>query len=155
MKRLFIKIFISTILLLFVIAPFSLANFPEVSGNEISEPAHTDKLNIEERWGIKILSIRQSAAGYMLDFRYRVMEPEKAIQLNNRKVKPYLIDQTSGAKLLVPNPPKIGPLRQTSVKPIPGRTYFILFANPGKFVKPGNKVTVVIGDFRAEGLTVE
>ena len=111
--------------------------------------------SLEEKWGIRILSIRQSANGYMLDFRYRVIDPDKASALLNRKDKPYLIDQASGARLMVPSAPKVGPLRQTSVKPIPNRNYFILFANPGKYVKPGNHVTVVIGDFKAENLVVE
>jgi len=30
-----------------------------------------------------------------------------------------------------------------------------MFANPGRLVKPGNKVTVIIGDFKAEGLIVK
>jgi hypothetical protein len=35
------------------------------------------------------------------------------------------------------------------------RTYFALFANPGRQIEAGDKVTVVIGDFRAEDLIVE
>ena len=122
---------------------------------EAQEPKMQEEPSLEERWGIKILSIRQSANGYMLDFRYRVSDPDKASLLLGRKDKPYLVDQASGAKFMVPSAPKIGPLRQTSVKPIAGRNYFILFANPGKYVKPGNKVTVVIGEFKAENLVVE
>ncbi len=110
--------------------------------------------SIEEKWGIKIIGIRQTAAGYMLDFRYRVTDPEKALPLFARKIKPYIIEQSSGAKFAVPNPPKTGPLR-TSDPPQAGRIYFIFFGNPGKYVKPGDKVTVVIGDFRAEDLVVE
>ena len=70
------------------------------------------------------------------------------------KTKPYLIDQASNAKLMVPNPPKVGPLRNSN-KPKADRVYFMFFGNPGKFVKAGNKVTVVIGDFKAENLTVK
>lgn len=112
---------------------------------------------IEERWGVRIEGVRLSAADNMLDFRYRVIDPEKALPLLDSAVKPYLVDQSSGARMMVPNPPKVGPLRQTSRggKPIADRTYFILFANPGKYVKTGNKVTVVIGDFKAENLVVE
>jgi hypothetical protein len=110
--------------------------------------------NIEEKWGIKILNIRLSAGGYMLDFRYRVKDPEKASPLFDRKIKPYLIDQASGAKFLVPESPKVGALRQTR-KPVADKNYFIIFANPGKYIKKGNKVSVVIGDFKAENLTVQ
>ena len=109
----------------------------------------------KEQWGIQILSLRRSAGGYMLDFRYRVLDPQKAQPILNRDLKPYLIDQATGAKFIVPSPPKVGPLRQSAQTPIAGRTYFVLFANPGQYVQPGNKVSVVIGDFKAENLMVE
>ena len=109
----------------------------------------------ENEWGIKVESMRLSSAGYMLDFRYRILDPQKAAPLLSRQVKPYLVDQESGSKLIVPAPPKVGSLRQKSYQPIPGKIYFVLFSNPGRLVKSGNKVTVVIGDFRAEDLIVE
>lgn len=109
--------------------------------------------SIEESWGIQIIGIRQTAAGHMLDFRYRVLDAEKAQILFQRKNKPYLIDQASGKVLAVPTTAKVGPLR-TSDKPQEGRIYWMFFANPG-VVKAGSKVTVVIGDFKAEDLTVE
>ena len=109
----------------------------------------------ENKWGVKVESIRLSSAGYMLDFRYRILDPQKAAALLSRQVEPYLVDQESGAKLIVPAPPKVGSLRQKSYQPISDKVYFILFSNPGRLVKPGNKVTVVIGDFRAEDLAVE
>ena len=109
--------------------------------------------SIEERWGIQITGIRQTAAGHMLDFRYRVVDSDKARPLFLRQTKPYLIDQASGKVLAVPTTAKVGPLR-TSDKPREGRIYWMFFANPG-VVKAGSKVTVVIGDFKAEDLTVE
>ena len=54
----------------------------------------------------------------------------------------------------MPDPPKVGPLRPRG-EPVEGKSYFVLFGNPGKFIKAGSKVTVVIGDFRAPALTVE
>jgi hypothetical protein len=110
--------------------------------------------NHAEKWGVNVLAIRESAGGYMLDFRYRVIDPDKAAPLFDRKIKPYLIDQATGAKCMVPESPKIGALRQTR-KPIVDRNYFIIFANPGKMIKKGNKVTVVIGEFKAESLIVQ
>ena len=130
---------------------------PAVKANE-NEPALPDKrLCLEEQWGVEVSSVRLTAAGYMLDFRYTILDPEKAAPLVTRKNNPILIDQVSGAELIVPTPPKVGALRSNSRNgvPVEGRSYFILFANPGGFVKPGNKVTVAIGDFRAENLTVE
>jgi hypothetical protein len=109
----------------------------------------------EEQLGIKVEAIRWSADGYMLDFRYRVVDPEKALLIMDRAVKPYIIDEASGARFLIPSSPKVGPMRQTTRRPEAGRMYWLLFANPAKYIKPGNQVTVVVGDYRLEHLVVE
>ena len=111
--------------------------------------------SMEEQWGVEVQSLRLTAGGYMLDFRYKVTDPEAAKPLLNRQVKPFLIDHASGGKFLVPDSPKVGALRQSTREPVAGKHYFMFFANPGKFLKPGSTVTVVIGDFRAENLMVE
>jgi hypothetical protein len=49
---------------------------------------------------------------------------------------------------------KIGELRQVS-EPQAGREYWIIFSNPGKLVRPGNRVDVVAGPLRVSGLYVE
>jgi hypothetical protein len=123
-------------------------------GHGISPAAEDLRTANEVKWGVKVLSIRLSAEGYMLDFRYRVLDSEKAMPLFDRKIKPYLVDEATGAMLVVPEPPKVGALRNTR-KPQPDRNYFILFANPGRYVQKGKQVTVVIGDFKAEHLVVE
>lgn len=110
--------------------------------------------SLEDRWGIHVVGVRLAAAGYMLDFRYRVTDAKKALPLFSRQTRPSLIDQASGARFIVPRFPKTGLLRPSN-QPLEQRSYFMFFANPGKYIKPGNKVTVVIGDFRAENLTVE
>ena len=120
---------------------------PETSSSNIKE-------NIAEKWGIEIIGIRLTAGDQMFDFRYRVIDPEKASSLLQRQTKSYLIDQATGRKLTVPKT-KLGPLRQTSVKPLPNRIYFILFANPNRSVKLGTKVTLVLGDLKIEDLVVE
>lgn len=110
---------------------------------------------LEEKWGIEIVGIRLSGGGYFLDFRYLVKNPEKASLFVKRSIKPYLIDQKTGSIMGVPTPAKLGPMRQTAVKPYRDKMYFIFFANPGRFIKPGAKVTVVIGELRLENLIVE
>lgn len=111
---------------------------------------------IEDKLGIKIVGLRRSAAGYMLDFRYRLLDPAKAAQLLDRKLNPYLLDEATGARLSVPTAPKVGQLRPTSRnKIIPGRNYYILFANPGRYLKSGSKVTLVAGDALINHLTIE
>ncbi len=110
--------------------------------------------DIKEKWGIEISSVRLAVDGYMVDFRYRVLDAKKAESLFVRKIKPYLIDQASNKVLAVPNLGKVGPLR-TSNKPKEGRIYWMFFGNTRRLVESGSKVTVVIGDFRVENLSVQ
>lgn len=112
----------------------------------------------EESWGVEPIAVRLSAAGYMLDFRLRVLDPARAAPLLVRKADCYLVAEESGRVLQVARSPKIGALRSTvrtedMVKQ--GRIYGALFANPGRFVHAGDRVTVVMGEFRAEHLVVQ
>ena len=113
----------------------------------------SDAKAIVRKWGITIESLRLTASGYMLDFRYRVIDARKAKPLFERKVKPVLKDEATGAIMAVPVPPKTGALRN-SYDPKPGRSYFMFFGNPAHFIKAGNKVTVIIGAFSVSGIQV-
>lgn len=119
------------------------------------QPTPDPATQLAERWGVKVEAMRLSAAGYMLDFRFRVLDPGKAAPLFDKAALSYLLDEATGARMGVPSPPKIGAMRSSGKSIQVGRTYFVLFGNPGCYVKPGHKVTVVIGDFRAEGLRVD
>jgi len=46
-------------------------------------------------------------------------------------------------------------MRQTTLQPQTGRIYFILFSNPNRMVKNGGSVSLVIGDFRKDGIIVD
>ena len=109
---------------------------------------------LEEKWGIRILGVRLTAADFLLDFRYRLLDADKAKSLLSRQIKPHLIDQATGKKFEVPTT-KLGPMRQTAVKPQANRNYIIIFANRDKVVQRGSKVTVVVGEFVVENLVVE
>lgn len=127
------------------------------SGPERMPPATgLQEHGVEARLGIRMEGLRLSAAGYILDFRYRVLDPARAAPLLDRKIRPYLLDVASGAQLGVPDTAKLGQLRTTGRnKVVPEQDYFILFANPGRFVQAGNKMTLVMGDLRIENLVVQ
>jgi hypothetical protein len=123
--------------------------------NSTSLPVEQAEQTVEETLGIEIIAMRQTAGGFMLDFRYRVLDPEKAMPLFREDIFPYLIDQDSGSKLPVTGSTKVGPLRPTSRDPRKGIDYFMFFGNPGQLVKAGTRVTVVVGEHRLEGLVVQ
>ena len=90
----------------------------------------------------------------MLDLRYRVLDKDKAAPVLDRRTKPYLIVEKDNSKLHVPVAFKLGALRQTTKHVKEDRNYFMFFANPGRYVKSGDIVRVVIGDFKTERLQV-
>ncbi len=110
----------------------------------------------DERLGVEFGAVHLSAAGNMLDLRYRVVDPVRAAPLFDRKVRPYLLDESSGAAFGVPDSPKLGQLRTTrrNSDAAADRNYHVLFANPGQLLKAGQKVSLVIGDIRVENLVV-
>jgi hypothetical protein len=123
------------------------------------DPAITEAVaaRLAEQWGVEVIGIRLTSAGYMLDFRFRVVDAEKALPLFDHRIKPYVLAERGHVKLPVPMAPKVGAFRPTNrgknIKP--DRTYYMVFGNPDSYLKPGEKVSVVIGDFRAEKLTVQ
>jgi protein SCO1/2 len=118
----------------------------------VAMPASDEKA-IVKRWGVRIEALQLTAAGYMLDFRYQVVDARKAKPLFERKSKPALTDEATGTVLAVPTPPKTGPLR-SSYDPQAGRSYFMFFGNPGRLVREGQTATVTIGPFRVTGIPV-
>ncbi|HLV88982.1 MAG TPA: hypothetical protein VKV39_18490 [Candidatus Sulfotelmatobacter sp.] len=105
-------------------------------------------------WGVDDLSVKSAEAGEVIRFTYKVLDADKAKTLNDSKIEPSLIDERAHVKLVVPQMDKVGKLRQSST-PQAGKIYWMLFSNKGGFVKRGDRVSVVIGKFRAEGLVVD
>jgi hypothetical protein len=105
-------------------------------------------------WGIDELKLEPIASGSLIRFSYRVLDPQKAQVLNDKKNKPYLLVEKSEAKLEVHTAERVGQLRQVS-EPEAGREYWMAFGNSRHLVQPGDRVGIVIGTFHANGLYVE
>lgn len=105
-------------------------------------------------WGVDSLRVKSVESGQIIKFTYSVLDADKAKQLNDKKAEPSLIDPAAGVRLVVPSLEKVGQLRQSST-PEDGKSYWMAFSNKGRLVKRGDRVNVVIGQFRADGLVVE
>jgi hypothetical protein len=105
-------------------------------------------------WGIDSLTVKWAESGELIRFSWRVLDPQKAKVLNDKKVEPSLIDPRAGVSLVVPTMEKVGQLRQSQTPEV-GRTYWMAFSNAGRPVKRGDRVDVVIGPFKAENLVVD
>jgi hypothetical protein len=105
-------------------------------------------------WGVDTLTVKSAESGELIRFNYRVIDPVRAAQLNDKKASPKLFDYRAGIALEVPTLEKVGQLRQ-SEKPEAGKIYWMAFSNRGHRVKRGDRVNIEIGKFRAFGLMVE
>ena len=105
-------------------------------------------------WGVDSLKVKYTESGEIIRFSYRVLDPAKAAPLNDKKAEPFLYDPQAGVKLVVPQMEKVGQLRQSST-PIAGKSYWMAFSNSGRRVRPGDRVSVEIGQFHAINLAVE
>jgi hypothetical protein len=105
-------------------------------------------------WGVDSLKVKYTESGEIIRFSYTVVDPVKAAPLNDKNVEPSLIDPQAGVRLVVPQMEKIGALRQSST-PSAGKSYWMAFSNSGRRVRPGDRVDLEIGNFRAQGLVVE
>jgi hypothetical protein len=105
-------------------------------------------------WGVDSLTVKAVESGELVRFSYRVLDSVKAKTLNDKEVNAFLVDPVAGIRLSVPTLEKVGQLRQIST-PEPGKVYWMAFSNPGRRVRRGDRVEVVIGQFRAEGLVVD
>ncbi len=105
-------------------------------------PASADA--VEAEWGIRIQHIGVSADGGLIDFRFVVVDPDKAAPLLSVENRPRLYVEDSGALVdSLMHPPH-------SHVPDPGQSHFLLYNNTGGAIQRGTSVSVLLGDLRLE-----
>ena len=105
-------------------------------------------------YGVDEMSAELAESGQLVRFSYRVVDPALAKPFFDKVSNPNMLDERAHAVLSVPNMEKVGPLRQGGSVDS-GKVYWVLFSNRGQVVKPGDRVSVVIGSRRVDGLIVQ
>lgn len=108
--------------------------------------------------GIEFVGLHLTAENFMVDLRYRITDAAQSKQLVDRNVQAVLVNEATGDRYYVPRAPKVGPLRQTATAARPvqlGKVYFMLFANPDRRLRVGEKVTLYAGDSVLKELVVQ
>lgn len=111
-----------------------------------------------EDLGVELVGVRLSGADFLIDVRYRVKDVGKAQALMERRVHPVLVNEATGDRYYVPQAPKLGSLRQSATAKQPvqqDKVYFMLFANPDRKLRSGEKVTLHAGESTVKGLLVQ
>ncbi len=98
---------------------------------------------LEDRYGIAITGLGLTMVNSAVDFQYRVVYADKALEwLNDENLMPALVDEDSGVQMHHP------PTMMHTPNPIVGRIYHMLLPNTGSAIKQGDRVSVLIGDLR-------
>lgn len=151
---------------MFVPAAFALAPHAnpgnEPAGGKAAPSSHYRPANVPTRakdyyasvWGVDNFLVRRTASGSLIRFSYRVTDPTRARPLGDHALTPLMIGERSRVVLQIPVMENIGQLRQAGI-PQAGKEYWMVFSNKGQPVKAGDRVSVIIGSFHADGLLVE
>ena len=138
-------------------AALSMAPGLGLAAGEAAPPAAPDAPRPDDL-GVELVGVRLSGADFLIDVRYRVVDVARAQPLLERKVIPVLVNQANGDRYYIPQVPKVGQLRQSATSKQPaqaGKVYFMLFANPDRRLRIGEKVTLHAGDSTFRDLLVQ
>jgi hypothetical protein len=105
---------------------------------------------VEATWGLRITNVAVTAAGGLIDFRFQVIDPDKALGIHDPEGLPVLIDEASGLALLEPGVHGDHAVRGYRA----GGTYYLLYQNNNGLLKPGSRITIRIGDLLLENVLV-
>jgi hypothetical protein len=103
----------------------------------------------ETQYGIQIAQVGLTAAGGLVDVRFKVLDAAKAAQLlGNPANVPTL--------LAADNPPLMPPHHALKgARFTPGQVFYILYPNVRNTIKPGVEVTVAMGEVRLGPVTAQ
>jgi len=105
---------------------------------------------LAERSGVRLIRVAVTGGGGLLDLRYQVVDPSKAVAVHEAKTPPALIDERTG---LVDNRLLMGHAHHGQLKA--AVSYYLIFENTGNWVRRGSEVTVLLGDAQVEHVVVK
>jgi hypothetical protein len=104
---------------------------------------------LQNTWGIDITNVGMIANGGLVDMRFQVVDPDKALGILDDDNYPVLIDEATGTPLF--RPTSHG---GHSGNFAAGRTYFFLYQNVNGLVKAGSRITIRFGDVTLEHVII-
>lgn len=109
----------------------------------------TDAVSVQEfaaHTGVRVTLLGVTAQGGMIEFRYQVLDPDKAgLLLHDAAKRPVLVAEDTGATLAMLSRPHN---HKADLKA--GGTYYFLMANTRNAIRDGTPVTIVVDDVRLE-----
>jgi hypothetical protein len=108
-----------------------------------------DADGLAQRTGVQLTRVAVTGGGGLLDLRFQVLDPNRANSLHDSSMPPAVVDEQTGLVVhdLLMN-------HSHSGKYTAGETYYLVFENPGNWVRHGSKVTVLLGGAQVEHVVV-
>ena len=112
---------------------------------------------MELKYGVRFTQVAVIADGGMVDLRYQVLDPDKAMALMSMSMAEADSNATSPKLIVEQDGTRIENSEVMSMKQIPeaNSVQFVLFANPRGVLKPGMLVTIVVGSLRLTHVPVQ
>lgn len=104
---------------------------------------------LEREHGLRVDRVAVVAGGGMVDLRLRVVDEQKARAALAGHHPPRLRVEPSGVVLAAPHD------MVHELRPRAGRSVFLLFPNAGNAVRPGTRVSLVLGEQPVEAVAAQ
>ena len=109
----------------------------------------TTQAAFEEKWGIHVSHIAVVADGGLIDFRFQVIDSDKASPVMEVETRPHLYvegtgQEVSGLYHIMHNHAIAA-----------GESHYLIYNNANGAIKRGTSISVVIGDMRLEHLIAQ
>lgn len=101
------------------------------------------------RSGVRITQVALTGDGGLVDLRFQVVNADRAAALHETAHPPALVDEATGA---VVNQVLMNHAHKGAFTV--GVTYYLVFQNPGNWLRHGSKVTVLLGNAQVEHVAV-
>jgi hypothetical protein len=113
-------------------------------------PTVVSSAGLLQRSGVRVVRVAATGGGGLLDLRFQVVDPDRAAAVHDADTPPAVVDERTGGAItaLLMGHAHTGRLKA-------GVTYYLVFENPGNFVRRGDRVSVVLGDARLEHVRVQ
>jgi len=105
---------------------------------------------LADRIGVQIVHVAVTGGGGLVDLRYKVVDPDKAVAVHDAVYPPTIIDDATG---IVVDQLLMGHSHTGSFRA--GQTYYLIFENPGNLVQRGSTVSVLLGDTQIDNVDVK
>lgn len=122
-----------------------------VSTDARALPPGVNAAQLLDKTGARVVRVTTAGGlGGLIDVRYQIVDANKAAALHDVKRPPALVDESTGRVIyrLLMGHSHVGVFHA-------GETYFFEFEDPAGLVKPGSKVSVVMGPVMLQHVRVQ